>query len=441
LRKSGEDWRVTAPFALVTGGWTSRDGRFYRLRAAKLRDINKDALQALDDGIVAILDRLAAPDLARVRLERVKIEYYLCDTDDELRQLGGKPGMGAYRLAGERVVTQKPADLAAVSRALVHLALKETPPYSAPVLGDGLAAALGGDGESDSDVILRRGVAFAAKPGNDIAAVLDPKTTMKPETALPCAAVWSETLLRELGGAKFLELVRGVSGSASEVAAMDAAKVRGAIEAATGKRGKALDDWVRTRSAAIPARFSGGCKQLPVEARGNQPIMRWRDNEEKWSLEAFESGEDYVFLIGPYQGTTPAWTQSLLDSMAVSRGEKPAPRTARPRPAGDPPSLAILVRERFMEPDAYESALYHRQFARRPYAGDLFGLLITPDDVRLFDYRRDLLVGYHSASVALPGAPAYYDEAAGKACFRMRRNLFPKPLTEYMAVTLPYTGE
>jgi hypothetical protein len=132
-----------------------------------------------------------------------------------------------------------------------------------------------------------------------------------------------------------------------------------------------------------------------------------------------------------------------MDSLRVANGEKPdvAARQPKPRPAGDPPQIAILIRERLAEPEAYESALYQKHFTRRAYAGDLFGLFIGPDTARLYDYRRDLLVGLQEPAVAIPGAPPYFDEKAGKLSFRMRRDLLPKPLTEYLAVTVLYTGE
>jgi hypothetical protein len=131
LHKSAAGWQVSAPFAKQTVAWTAREGRYFRLRASKLRSVNQDALQALDNGIVAMLDRLGASEQARLRLERIKVEYYLCDTDAEMRQLGATGG-SSYRLAGERVVSRRPADLAAVSHAIVHVVLKETPPAAPP---------------------------------------------------------------------------------------------------------------------------------------------------------------------------------------------------------------------------------------------------------------------------------------------------------------------
>lgn len=160
-------------------------------------------------------------------------------------------------------------------------------------------------------------------------------------------------------------------------------------------------------------------------------------------MDAFDVGGDYVFAMGPYQGATPAWTQKLLDSLAVIRGDKPAPPAPpRLRPAGDPPRVALLIRDRsYSEPEAYESALFAEHFTKRRYAGDLFGLFVSPDNVYLWDYRRDVLVGCFAKDFSAPSQFPFYDEAGGRLCFKMRKDLLPLGLLEYQAATVMYTGE
>lgn len=442
LRQTPGGWRVSSPMARVAGGWSAREGRWFRLRAARLRDVNRDALAALDAGIERFLARLGTPEMTRLRLERLRFEFYVCSSDAEARELGG----AGYRLAGERIVTRSAADLNAAARAVVHLALKEAPPHAAPFLEAGLAAALGGWGEESADVVLQRAAVAIAGPSSDPGSVLDAARmrAAEPEKAIPLAAMWAEALLRDLGPERFLALYRTLSGSATRVAALDAAAVRRELEKATGRRGAALDEWLRARAAATTAPLAAGCARIPEETREHPPIVRWRDLQEAWALEVHETGGEYTFVLGPYQGSMPRWAQRLADSLAAAQGRKieGPPPGERPRPIGDPPHVAILVRDRLVaEPEAYESALFHRHFSRRRYADELLGLFVSPDGAQLWDYRRDLLVGVHDPELALPDAPVYYDQKAGRICFRLRRDLFAKPLGEYMAVTLLYTGE
>jgi hypothetical protein len=445
LRRGPDGWRVTSPFQRLAGSWTMREGRYFRLFAAKLRLVNRDALVTLDDGIGRILARLGTTDLARVRLERIKVEIYVCATDGERRELGGRPGDGGYRPAGERVVTRSIADLNGVCRVLVHLTTKDGAPHATPLLEEGLAAALGGFGSWTDGVTVQRGAALSGTSAAELEAVLDPAAMRRgaPERVVPLAALWADALLGELGPTGFLSLYRSLSGSAAASREFDAAAVRRALETATSKRGAALLTWVRDRAAAVVPPLAGGCATLPEETRALQPVLRWRDKDEQWSLLAFETGPDYTLVFGPYAGPVPKWMKQVGDSMAVLRGEKPPPaEPERPRPKGDPPQVAILVRERLMlEPEAYESTMYREDFLQRPYAGDLFALFVSPAGARLVDYRRDTVVGIHTADFTVPGSRPYYDEAAGRLCFRLRRDLLPKNLAEYVAVTLLYTGE
>jgi hypothetical protein len=85
--------------------------------------------------------------------------------------------------------------------------------------------------------------------------------------------------------------------------------------------------------------------------------------------------------------------------------------------------------------------LFAEHFTKRRYAGDLFGLFISPDDVYLWDYRRDVLIGCFAKDFSSPSALVYYEQPSGRMCFKMRRDLLPLPLLEYQAVTVMYTGE
>ena len=41
----------------------------------------------------------------------------------------------------------------------------------------------------------------------------------------------------------------------------------------------------------------------------------------------------------------------------------------------------------------------------------------------------------------MPSTPPFYDEKAGRICFRLRHDLFAHPIVDYSVVTLKYTGE
>lgn len=438
VRAAGETWSVTSPYAKRTAAWTSREGRYVRLRSSKLRNVNRHALAALDNGVAAMFERLQTPDVARLRLERIKIEYYLCADDAEVQMLTGNRAPSQFQLAGARVVTRSPADLNAVARAVVHLTLRDAPPFAAPVLEQGLAAALGGGDGWSAGVTLQSGAAQVAR---DATLPADDALHAGARESVCAAATWADALLKNLGAARFLDLYRGLSGSGSQVRARDAATVRKAIETATGKRGADLDTVVREHARAFVPPIAAGCITWPEETQSLRPQIRWRDMDEKWALDVFEIGNEYVATLSPYLGPVPPWAQRMMDSLQ-SGGKKPAAPKPVARPAGDPPQLALLFRERLVaEPDAFESPLYASHFASRRYAGDLVGLIIRPDGVEMWDYRRGVLIGKVAADLALPADGTYYDKPTGRISFRIQPGLVPAPLLEHVAVCTSYTGE
>lgn len=444
VRHVNGEWRVGSAFEVVTRPWSVREGRFVRVRVARLRDFNADALTALDAGVERILQQLGAPEQTRLRLERLKVEYALCKDDAGVREICGSTPPG-YRLAGERVVTRSNCDLGAIARLLVHVVAKELPQHAVPVLEHGTAAALGGFG-TDTDVAMgQRSAALWTAGGSALEGVLDPArfTALPVATRVPLAAAWAGALLRGLGPERFLTLYEELSAASDPARAFDAAAVRQRLETATGRRGAALVEWGREHATRQPSPLNAGCgKAVPVETQNFKPVLRWRDAEERWALEAFPVGDEYVFVLQPYSGPVPAWAQRLADSLAVVRGGTVTPRPKATRPPGDPPQIVITLKRRmYSEPEAYESPLFRSQFRNRNYSGELFGMFIAPDAVRVWDYRRDVLVAGLAPDITPADAKTLYDQAPGRICFRLRRDVLGMSLEEFVAASVPYTGE
>jgi hypothetical protein len=445
VRRTEDGWFVTTPYRKVTAPWTGRDGRYFKLRASKLRDVNVHALDALDATIADLMERLKVPDMTRLRLERVKLEYYLCHEDAEVAALTGRRDPSQYRLAGERIVTRSLADRNALARAVVHLALRDGPPFSAPVLEDGLAAALGSWDGAAGAVVVQRATSQLAKKQIDPEAALGGETrrALAPAAVVPASAAWSAALLHERGAEGWLQLYRELGGSRSQAAGRSAADVRAAFATAAGRTGADLVTWLQETLQAIEPPLRGGCATPVRETNERRSILSWRDRSEKWALQVFQMDDGYTGLMAPYEGPVPAWMKHLVDSLAVAQKQKfelPGSEP-RPRPAGDPPRLAVLLRDRLVQPDAFESELFREHFPTRRYAGERYGLFMSPDEVRLFDYRTGLLVGCHAPDCASPGGLPLYDEKPGRICFSMARDLLAAPLLEFVAVTVEYTGE
>jgi hypothetical protein len=448
VQNDGGTWRVSLPYLQATRSWTRREGRFFRLRAKRLARVSSRAMQELDNTISAAFAALGTPETAQLRLERVKLEYYLCDDAADVRMLVGSTRRAGYLPGGQRVVTEVSSDLSAVTRVALDLTLRTPPARNVGLIETGLGAALGGTADLSADVLVQRArFAVARKP-----ALLDAAFTGSPGDSLTTAmtGLWCRALLLELGPKGFVELARGLGGTAQQVAARTPAEVRGAIEKATGKTGDALTAAVRQRVDSIPLPLRGGCDRWPRDIHGLQPILTWRDAKEEWGLFGYEIGDDYTISVCPYEPGPPEWMRNMVDSLQVLGGGEKRDWKTQPviRPKGDPPRISVLVRARLEEDvEAYESALFARHFLAKNFKNDLYGLFITPDSARLYDYSQNKLIGEYSAKDTPPpagdppGGLVYYDEKLGHICCRFHRDLLPRGLAQYFVFLSVYTGE
>src|SRR5262249_2863866 len=144
------------------------------------------------------------------------------------RRLGYLPG-------GQRVVTEVASDLNAVTRVALDLTLRTPPARNVGLIETGLGAALGGTDDLSADVLVQRARFAAARNP----ALLDQAFTGSSGDSVTTAmtGLWCKALLLELGPQRFVDLARGLGGTAQQVAARTPAEVRGAVEKATGKQG------------------------------------------------------------------------------------------------------------------------------------------------------------------------------------------------------------
>jgi len=446
LRQGDATWQLSLPYTYATRGWTRREGRFVRLRAKRLIHVSSAGLSAMDEAIESALHELKAPEAAILRLERIKLEYYLCDTEDDVRMLVGSPRRAGYLPAGHRIVTRVPSDLNAVVRALVQLTLRETPLAYAPLFDAGLAAALGGTSDVIGKVYLQRARHLVA---NDAAVLQQPLDTVQldPKIGVPVAALWSRALLDQLEPEPFAALLRATGGTRSQVAALETETVRNALQAATGKGRREMTQDVQDHFAEMRPSLLPGCAEWPADIRGLNPILQWRNGTEEWGLMGYTIGGDYVFTIAAYVPGPPPWMRDLVDSLQAEHADNSmawvAPsKGANPKLVGAPPEVVLQVRAKLQEDvEAYESALFAKHYLVQNYKNELFGMFISPDFVRLFDYSQNKLVAEFSVSGDPAGDLPFYDSELQRICFRFPISLMPRPLTSYYVSLNEYTGE
>ncbi len=446
LRRSGETWQISLPYLHATRGWTRREGRFVRLRSKRLIRVSTAGLNAMDRAIEQALVQLGAPETAVLRLERIKLEYYLCDSDDDVRMLVGTAGRGRYLPAGQRIVTRTNADMNAVARALLHLRLRKTPLHFVPLLAEGVPAAVGGDATTSGAVYTQRARNLARKHAETLELPLD-AMSLDAKHALPMAAAWCSALLAQLEPTSFEGLARALGGTHEQVAALTPDDVAAALRTATGEGRRAMVRGVSEHLDALPVPLVPGCERWPNDIRGLNPTLQWRGASEEWGLMAYEIDDQYVVTVSPYEPGPPPWMRDMVDSLQAELADNslewmPPSTGADRRIDGDPPVIVVLVRAKLEEDvEVYESRLFAEHFLVRNYKNELFGLFVSPHDARLFDYSQDKLIAEYSVRDDPPSKLEFYDSEKQRICFRFPIDFIPRRLTAYYVALQEYSGE
>jgi hypothetical protein len=442
VQEKDSTWYVSLPLKKLTGTWTSREGRFIRLRVRRIVTFSKHALAAADAEIARIFEELEAPQAALVRLERIKLDYYLCDGEDDVRQLVGSLKREGYLPAAGRVVSRTLPDMQAIAPLLVQLALRQVPLHNEPVFEEGLPLALGGTNEVTRHVYLQR-TRNANLDGERLGLAFEAGTPR--EDARPLEALWNRMLLNELGPAAFLDLYKASGEARAQHDRGDNARALSGIEKALGKRGEVLQRWAAESLAGIAPTVLAGWETWPQDIYGLQAFLRWRGSDEVWSIEGYEIDDRYVFVVGPYVPGPPQWVRDRVDSLSLEYAGE-APEWEEPpeveRPEGDPPPIFFLVRAKLEDDlEPYESRLFRELFLTRDYRNDLWGFLVTPETVQLFDFTQNKMIAEYSVETSPAGSFTYYDEEPGRICFHLAKAHFPRPLTAYYVFLGIYTGE
>jgi hypothetical protein len=442
VQKTDAGWRVSLPLRHDSRSWTQRESRYVDLRSKRLARVNTEALHTMDRQVDSLFTRFGTPKAAQLRLERVKIEIFLAESAQDVEELLGDVSRMGYLPGAERIVTLQVADMAALTTAVANLTLRRTPPVGAPFMEHGLALASGGSEGLSADVYIQRmrnrllrgeldlGEAFSLSDDDDVRAA---------------QALWNRALLDLLGHQAYFELYADLRGTPRSMQHLDPGQVRQAIEKATGKKDRVLENTIVDVLRGVEGRVQSGCERWPADVRNLRPLLTWRDPESTWSMRGYEVGQQYVFAVGAFRQGLSRWEYDYADSLsrASSGAGLDIERSPDPeRPAGDPPYIVVTLSPRYdEEPEPYVSRVYEKLFTTREYRNELLGFFVTYDLVRVYDYRTERLIAEYSTETAPPDDVPLYDEDPGRMCFRIDKSVFGRPLVEFTPRAERYTGE
>jgi hypothetical protein len=384
-------WLLASPVRFVADRRTAAKGRYvtvYGQQSGLPAGVASFVIAQLDSCIEAVAVVLDLPADRRELLEREKLGYLFVGPR-EVELLAGAPTVGVANLQQDLVVTSHPCHAHEMTHLLVNFWLSELPLFTLPLLQEGTAVHLGGRWGRHPRVLAAVGRTSLSTGLVTIDELLTYESfhARSADLTYAPAGVFVGFLLHGHGSPGLRAAYRAVSGTAAEVTGWNEQEVKERLAQAMG-----------TTWQELAAEFQEYLARSALE-----PLIKPGSSPCPFSAMNGLNGKRLTVLVSPCD----AWR------VVASEG---------------PPLGAILCGAGPAQPP---NALFAEHFPGRVYHGERFGLLFSPEEVKLYDYRRQMLIALHAEgfwpSSDRPERERFQDEDGCSIRFIMPVNLFQDP--------------
>ncbi|MEZ4387860.1 MAG: hypothetical protein R3D98_09835 [Candidatus Krumholzibacteriia bacterium] len=371
-------WLLARPERLLADLGPRTSGRYvtvYERRPGASWTLPPFLLANLDSAVTAMATSLAMSDAARSGLASGKLGYLLA-APEVVEQLAGGATAGVAILQSDLVATHHPFHTHELAHLVANAWLGEPPLYTLPLLQEGLAVHLGGRWGRDRRVMERIGRTTLESGFLSVDELLTRAGFQQQSADLTYApaGVFVGFLLRDLGPDALRRAYLAGSGTLAEVDGWDEAEVRARLSAA-----------LEVSWPDLMARFA---QDLRAPLTGG-----------------IEPAGELAFAVPP---------RELTDGGTIARRELlDDGRVLLTLTAPEAPVRAVILiggdgTERAADP------LLAEYLPGRTYCGESHLLVISADEAKLYDLRRQLLVALHSEGFWPSTAPRAYVRDGGR---------------------------
>ncbi len=355
-------WWLARPERLLIERGPSGAGRYVRVherRPGAPWTLSPHLIDDLDDAVAAMAARLALQAGHLEALQEAKIGYLLVHPD-VLLHLAGSAAEGVAIRPSATVATIHPHHTAEIARLVVSLWLEAPTRYTLPLLGSGLVGHLGGCKGEHRRVVESRGLGVLRERVVSIDDILHAEgfRALSNDIVEPVSAVFVGFLLDAYGPAKLRDAYLACSADQAEVDAWTAEDVVERLALALRVEWR---DLRRGFTRWIEERPTLGLRLAPSD---------WREIAAKDPAKSLRAGQIEAAL----------W--DVEDGVIV--------RVQMPEDTAD---VALLWGGG--QGASAANTLFTRHFPGTSYRGETHALLLTKEEARLFDYRREIMIAMY----------------------------------------------
>lgn len=246
-RRMGQNYWLIFPHNYYAENWPVKESKYFRIHInpQQLKYYNERAASNLDNFVEKTSARLALSTESLRYLATAKIEYYLCQSEQEVAVLSNGPGAkGVYHIASDAIISMIFPHYHEVAHLLVNYKLQEIPLYTAPFLQEGLAVYLGGRWQRSAEVMIHFGKYILDQGIVEIDSVLlenDSLSEVSSDIAYPVAATLNDYLLNSCSPDQYWRLYRSLSGDRRIIRTLTLDKVKETIQSVLGQNWSQFD--------------------------------------------------------------------------------------------------------------------------------------------------------------------------------------------------------
>ena len=356
-----------SPLAYFAQGWRVRESRHFRFFLSDTALFNDYCVRRLEKflELMSMELRLSGEELHLLTLR--KISYYLCSSEEQVRQLTGFQARGMYNLAYDAVISTYGTHEHELAHLLVNYKLRHLPLYAHPMLQEGIAVAFGGRGGMAAPVLLTLGAFLFQSGAVDLASLCDREEfgQIDPSLSYPAAGLYNRFLFRQLGVERYLALYRTHCGPAGSL------------------------DVTRIAPGELPS--GGEWSAYLSKSAGMQPI----------GFDSCSSGARPFYADGrsSVTGDGEKYYFRLHDHMRI-------------------PGEARLRR--------YTSSLFRQLYPGEVYAGEEYLVRADSLEVAVYNLFTNSMIAHYAASFAIP--PAVVPRSGDTYLFHVQTSALNEPL-------------
>lgn len=398
-RKIDDYYWLSVPQDYYAKDWPVVLSKYFRVHVHPdvERYVHRPVLDEMDRFVEETAEDLKFAGATLALIEREKIEYFYCDSDQTVRQITGQLTKGLLDLATNDIISASLPHFHELVHLMVNIRLHEVPLVTLPLLREGLAVKYGGrwgkrpEALSDLAGYLYREHFIEL---DSILAYDDFVVQGQADMAYPISGQFVAFLMERLGYTKFFEMYRSCSGSVPEVRAWDLVDVKEKILSFT-----AHQDWLDL-VLDFDSYLDRQLAEKSVAGPGLTPKAKSILSEPQFEI--FEDDEWYCFRFKS-ESTEPPRGNLLFGS-----------RT-----------------ETSSQPSSLFDHQYNGQLSRGGYR---FGVRYDKFEAGLYDYVTQELAAKYILSIT--PSSEYYDPDSNTITFRIRKKMVGQELSGDVACRL-----